>query len=163
LKIEVIPNVLSLEEVQILLCDVNPKLTAEDMTYFDNNQKYGAKKVKCSEHHIIETVLTRLNIPKQHVESVSIVYYPAGSNNGMHADNCIIKNGLVKQVKPWTHTGIIFLNNDFTGGLLQYPNQGCVFYPVIGTMVITPAGSEYLHEVTKVESGERFTLVFRFI
>lgn len=155
---------LSIEEVNIIMHDVNPKHTAQNMSYFDNNdQKYGAKKVKCTEHHIVETVLTRLNVPKQNVESVSIVYYPTGSINGMHADNCIIENGLVKQIKPWTHTGIIFLNNNFTGGILHYPNQGCLFKPVIGTMVITPAGIDYMHEVTKVESGERFTLVFRFI
>ena len=164
MKIEVIPNVLTIEEVSVLMSEVDPKTTAEDMTYFSEvKDKYGAKKVKCSDHRIVQLVIQRLGIPSQNVESVSIVYYPTGSHNGMHADNCIIDNGIVKQIKSWTHTGIIFLNNDFTGGELVYPNQGCIFLPTIGTMVITPAGAEYTHMVNQITSGERFTLVFRII
>lgn len=164
MKIEVIPNVLSTEEISVLMAEVDPKLNAEDMTYFSEiKNKYGAKKVKCTEHHIVRLAIQRLGIPFEKVESVSIVYYPTGSHNGMHADNCIVDNGVVKQVKSWTHTGIIFLNNEFTGGELVYPNQGCVFLPTIGTMVITPAGAEYIHYVNEITTGERFTLVFRFL
>jgi predicted 2-oxoglutarate/Fe(II)-dependent dioxygenase YbiX len=134
------------------------------MTYFSEvKDKFGAKKVKCTEHHIVGLVIQRLGIPSEKVDSVSIVYYPTGSHNAMHADNCIVDNDIVKQVKPWTHTGIIFLNNDFTGGELVYPNQGCVFLPTIGTMVITPAGAEYIHMVNEITAGERFTLVLRFL
>lgn len=164
MKIEVIPNVLADEEVSVLMSEVDPKTTAKDMTYFSEvKDKYGAKKVKCSDHRIIHLVIQRLGIPTEKIESVSIVYYPTGSHNAIHADNCIIDNGIVQQIKPWAHTGIIFLNNEFTGGELVYPNQGCVFLPTIGTMVITPAGAEYIHYVNPVLSGERFTLVFRFI
>ncbi len=164
MKIEVIPNVLSTEEVSVLMTQIDPKTTAEDMTYFSEvKNKYGVKKVKCTEHHIVQLALQRLGVSTDKVESVSVVYYPTGSHNGMHADNCIIDNGIIKQLKPWTHTGIIFLNNEFTGGELVYPNQGCIFLPIIGTMVITPAGAEYIHKVNEVTSGERFTLVFRFI
>lgn len=164
MKIEVIPNVLSLEEVSVLMTEVDPKTTSEDMTYFGEvKDKYGAKKVKCTEHRIVQLAIEKLGIPSEKVESVSIVYYPTGSHNGLHADNCIIDNDVVKQVKPWTHTGIIFLNNNFTGGELIYPQQGCMFLPTIGTMVITPAGADYPHLVSEVTSGERFTLVFRFI
>ena len=164
MKIEVIPNVLTSEEVSVLMSEVDPKTTAKDMTYFSEvKYKYGTKKVKCSNHRIAELALQRLSIPTENTESVSIVYYPTGSHNSIHADNCIIDNGIVKQIKSWTHTGIIFLNNEFTGGELIYPNQGCVFLPTIGTMVITPAGAEYIHYVNPILSGERFTLVFRFI
>jgi predicted 2-oxoglutarate/Fe(II)-dependent dioxygenase YbiX len=164
MKIEVIPNVLIAEEISVLMSEVDPKTTAKDMTYFSEvKEKYGVKKVKCSDHHIVEIVLQRLSIPAERVESVSIVYYPTGSYNEPHADNCIIDNGVVTRIKDWTHTGIIFLNDNFTGGDLVYPNQGCIFLPTIGTMIITPAGEEYIHYVNPVLSGERFTLVFRFI
>lgn len=164
MRIEVIPKVLTAEEVSVLLAEVDPKTTAKDMTYFlDVKDKYGVKKIKCTDHQIVQLAVQRLGITIDKIESVSIVYYPTGSHNGMHADNCIIDNGTVHQIKSWTHTGIIFLNNEFTGGELVYPNQGCVFLPTIGTMVITPAGAEYIHYVNQVLSGERFTLVFRFI
>lgn len=164
MKIEVIPSVLSLEEVNKLLLDIDPKTNATDMKYFvAPEETYGIKKIKCTEHEIIKLSLHRLNINESSLESASIVYYPTGSYNAPHADNCSIDNGVVTKHKDWTHTGIIFLNSEFTGGELVYPNQGCVFYPTIGTMVITPAGEQYIHYVNKVLTGERFTLVFRFV
>ena len=159
--ITVIPNVLSLDNIIRLMTEVDPKSTATDMTYFVNDaNNYGVKKVKCTNHDIINLTLDK--IPGK-LESASITYYPTGSYNAPHADNCIIDNGIVTKVKEWTHTAIIFLNNEFTGGELVYPNQGCVFLPIIGTMVITPAGEDYVHFVNEVKSGERFTLVLRII
>ncbi len=160
MKIEVLPNVLSLEEIECLFREVDPKTTAKDTKYASDVK---IKKVKCTEHHIVLSVLQKLGIDRSRLEYCSIVYYPEGASNKMHADNSKIYGDRIEQVKSWTHTGVIFLNDTFTGGLLHYPQQGCIFKPVIGTMVITPAGADYLHEVTKVESGERFTLVFRFI
>lgn len=159
-KIEVIPNVINLQEIKTLLNDVDVKNTgSEDFYFIDVGEKYGLKKTKCSDHPIVRKVIDTLNI--SNVESVSLLYYPTGAYNSPHADNCIIDNGVVTRVKPWTHTAIIFLNDNFQGGELVYPHQGCVFYPTIGTMVITPAGEKYIHYVNKVTVGERYTLVFR--
>lgn len=164
MKIEVIPNVVSLDDIDLLFKQIDPKTTSKSMTYFSNvNEEYGAKKVKCTEHPVVLGTLNKLGISRDKLDSCSIVYYPTGSYNGMHADNCIISDDKIEQVKPWTHTAVVFLNNNFTGGELVYPNQGCVFLPTVGTMIITPAGHEYIHEVKPVTSGERFTLVFRFI
>ena len=58
MKIEIIPNVLSLEEISILMSEVNPKVSAQDMTYFSNvEKKYGTKKVKCTDHLIVKLAL----------------------------------------------------------------------------------------------------------
>jgi hypothetical protein len=162
MKIQVIPKVLSPELIDKLMQDINPKVNATDMTYFSNSNgnNPGVKKIKCTDHDIVKHIS---NCSEYVTESVSIVYYPTGSYNTPHADNCILNNGVVTRVKDWTHSGIIFLNNNFTGGELIYPEQGCVFLPTVGTMVITPAGEDYVHYVNPVLSGERFTLVFRFI
>jgi hypothetical protein len=160
MKIQVIPKVLSPELIEQLIQDINPKVNATDMTYYTEMTNPGVKKIKCSDHPIIKNISDNSGY---YTESVSIVYYPTGSYNTMHADNCSVDNGVVTRVKEWTHTGIIFLNDNFTGGELVYPNQGCVFLPTVGTMVITPAGEEYVHYVNQITSGERFTLVFRFI
>lgn len=161
MKIEIYPNALSREDIDKLMFDVNPKETTEDMTYFvDTKEIYGCKKVKCTDHPIVKCIS---DLVSYETESVSIAYYPTGSHNSLHADNCIIQNNIVTRVRNWTHTGVIFLNNDFEGGNLVYPNQGCVFVPIIGTMVVAPAGEEYVHYVEQVTKGERFTLVFRFV
>ena len=162
MKIEIYPNCLTKEDISKLMSDVNPVENAGDMTYFvDTKQNYGCRKVKCTDHPIVKSVC---NWVPYVTESVSIAYYPTGSYNAQHADNCVQeKDNTITRVRDWTHTGIIFLNNDFEGGNLVYPNQGCVFVPTVGTMVIAPAGEDYVHYVEHVTKGERFTLVFRFV
>ena len=161
MKIEIYPNVLNKNDIHILMDDINPVDTAEDMTYFvDTKETYGCRKVKCTDHPIVKSIS---NWVPYKTESVCIAYYPIKSFNAPHADNCSVENDIVTRVKNWTHTGVVFLNNDFEGGNLVYPNQGCVFVPTIGTMIIAPAGEDYIHFVEQVTKGERFTLVFRFI
>lgn len=161
MKIEIYPNVLSKEDIDKLISDINPVETAEHMTYFvDTKETYGCKKVKCTDHSIVKSISDWVPYV---TESVSIAYYPTGSYNAPHADNCVAENNIITRVKDWTHTGVVFLNNDFTGGNLVYPNQGCVFVPTVGTLIIAPAGEDYIHFVEQVTKGERFTLVFRFM
>ena len=161
MKIEIYPNALSKEDIDKLISDINPVENAEHMTYFvDTKENYGCKKVKCTDHSIVKSISDWVPYV---TESVSIAYYPTGSYNAPHADNCVVENNIVTRVKDWTHTGVVFLNNDFTGGNLVYPNQGCVFTPIVGTLIIAPAGEDYIHFVEQVTKGERFTLVFRFM
>jgi hypothetical protein len=160
--IKIIPNILTSDEIYKLFVDVDPKNTSTSMSYFkDDSNSIGIKKVRCTDHPIISRVIDKIEY--KNLESVSIVYYPTGSYNGLHIDNSIVENGITKKIKDWTHTGIIFMNNNFTGGELIYPEHGCVFLPTVGTMVITPAGPEYPHFVSEIKTGERFTLVFRFL
>ncbi len=161
MKIEIYSRFLSDNNIQVLMTDVNPKETSTDMSYFVNPaESYGCKKVKCTEHHVVKDICSMLPFE---IESVSIAYYPTNSYNASHADNCVIDNGVVKRVKDWTHTAVIFLNDNFAGGQLVYPNQGVALNPIKGTLIIAPAGEEYIHYVEPVTSGERFTLVFRMI
>ena len=166
MKIEVIPNALSVEECYKILLEVDPVKTATPMTYFDKPSDNGISKLQIN-ISLVENLVTKLHSPYDKLESVSLVYYPTGSKNTQHCDNSqvdITDNiKTVKRFKPWEYTGIIFLNNNFTGGELIYPEQGCVFMPTIGTMIITPAGPEFPHFVNEITSGERFTLVFRFL
>jgi hypothetical protein len=53
---------------------------------------------------------------------------------------------------------IIYLNDDFEGGELFYPNLNYLYKPKSGDIVIHPATEEYTHEVYPVVSGERYTL-----
>lgn len=161
MKIEIYSRFLSDDNIQVLMDDVNPKETSTHMSYFVNPaESYGCKKIKCTEHHVVKDICSMLPFE---IESVSIVYYPTNSYNAAHADNCVIDNGVVKRVRDWTHTAVIFLNDNFAGGQLVYPNQGVALNPIKGTLIIAPAGEEYIHYVEQVTSGERFTLVFRMI
>lgn len=162
MKIEVIPSVLDAREIEQLLADVDPLNTAQEMAYFDGkDKKLGARKVRCLEHPIVQHLISRLNLAN--VDGATIVHYPEGSHNTLHTDNSIVNGTEVQRVKDWEQTVIVFLNNDFTGGELVYPKQGCRFMPVPGTAVIAPAGPEYPHLVTRVTSGDRFVIVIRVL
>ena len=162
--IKVIQNLLSQEEIDQLLEDVLPKVADENMIYFDKPPEYyGIKKAKCIDYPLIKTIADRLSVPFTRIETAGLLCYPVGAHNSMHMDNCIVDHGKIKRIKPWTHTGIVFLNDNFKGGELVYPGQGQKFTPTIGTFVLAPADETHMHEVTKVESGERYTLVIRFI
>ena len=155
--ITILPNVLSLQEINLLMDEVDPKNNYIEKQY---SPEYTTKKVKCSKHPVVLSLLDKL--PGK-IEWASVIYYPVGAHNPPHADNSSIEDGIVTRVKDWNYTAVIFLNNEFTGGELIYPNQGCVFLPTVGTMVITPAGPDYIHFVNEVKTGERFTLVLRII
>jgi len=166
MKIEVIPNVLSLEQCHKILLEVDPVKTATPMVYFGKPSDNGINKVQLN-ISFVEKLLPKLHPPYDKLESVSLVYYPTRSKNTQHCDNSQIdiKDNVktITRFRPWEYTGIIFLNDNFTGGELIYPEQGCVFLPTIGTMIITPAGPDFPHFVNEITSGQRFTLVFRFL
>jgi len=54
---------------------------------------------------------------------------------------------------------VVFLNDDFAGGVLAFPEQGIVVPPRAGTLVAFPSSHHFMHGVTPVTSGERFSLV----
>jgi hypothetical protein len=163
-RITVIPNILTAEETKSLIDDVLPNTSENNMVYFSEvSEKDGIKKAKCDDHPLVQIILNRLSLTTDNLDVASFLCYPPGSFNKTHADNSIIENGKIKRIKPWTHTAIIFLNKDFVGGELCYPNQGCTFSPVVGTYVIAPADIEYVHHVNRVRIGERYTLVLRLV
>lgn len=52
---------------------------------------------------------------------------------------------------------VIYFNNDFIGGNLRFISKDVLIKPKGGMAVISPATPEYLHEVTRITSGERYT------
>ena len=56
---------------------------------------------------------------------------------------------------------IIYLNDEFDGGDIYFPNQNFVYKPKKYSAVFFPsAGSEYVHGVTTVKSGIRHTALY---
>jgi hypothetical protein len=59
---------------------------------------------------------------------------------------------------PVAHGLVLYLNDDFAGGNLYYPNLGLEIKPERGLLVIHSALNKYSHGVTPVESGVRYGL-----
>jgi hypothetical protein len=54
---------------------------------------------------------------------------------------------------------VYFLNEEFTGGELVFPDYDIVVKPETGAMICFPSTHNYLHGVNPVTSGHRFTMV----
>jgi predicted 2-oxoglutarate/Fe(II)-dependent dioxygenase YbiX len=54
---------------------------------------------------------------------------------------------------------VYFLNDDFTGGELVFPELDFVIKPAAGTLVCFPSDHNYIHGVNPVTSGHRYTIV----
>ena len=165
--IKIIPNVLSKIQCETLIKDIDPKSKEDNLKYtsFDKNidPSYfgGMKKTRCFDHPLIQSIINKFEF---NVEGAGMLYYPEGSKNPLHSDNSIIEeNGNIKKFKEWTHTAVLFLNEDFIGGELVYPDLGCVFTPKTGTLIIAPADFDYLHYVSPILKGERYSVAFRIL
>lgn len=67
-----------------------------------------------------------------------------------------------KETWPFHWSGhlsiIIYLNNDYDGGILYFPDQGIEIKPEPGMMVMFPGNLHFLHGVTKTSGANRFTV-----
>jgi hypothetical protein len=56
------------------------------------------------------------------------------------------------------YAALIYLNRDFEGGDLYFPNKKIRVRPQPKSLVMFPGTMEYLHEVEKITGGTRYTL-----
>jgi 2OG-Fe(II) oxygenase superfamily len=64
---------------------------------------------------------------------------------------------------PWYDiAGLFYLNDDYEGGELYFPNQGVQFKPKAGGAYFFPGDMNYIHGVTEIKSGIRYVVPFFF-
>jgi hypothetical protein len=56
------------------------------------------------------------------------------------------------------YAGFLYLNNDFEGGLLRFPDQDIEIQPKTGMLAVFDGGFNNMHEVTMITSGVRYTI-----
>jgi len=62
---------------------------------------------------------------------------------------------------PWYDiAGLFYLNDDYEGGELYFPNQDLQFKPKAGAAYFFPGDMNYIHGITEIKSGIRYTVPF---
>jgi hypothetical protein len=56
------------------------------------------------------------------------------------------------------YAGFLYLNDEFEGGLLRFPDQDIEIQPQIGMLAVFDGGFNNMHEVSLIESGVRYTI-----
>ena len=59
--------------------------------------------------------------------------------------------------KPNDIATLIYLNDDYAGGEIYFPDYGISIKPTAGDLVCFPDTPEYIHGVTAILSGTRYT------
>lgn len=108
----------------------------------------------------------QINLPSEsrylYVEHPQLVRWQEGDEMTPHADN-VEQDGTSPNASSWRDFGgVIYLNSDFEGGKIYYPNLGIEVTPRPGMLVLHPAGLKYTHGVSKVTSGKRYTITTFF-
>jgi hypothetical protein len=56
------------------------------------------------------------------------------------------------------YAGFLYLNDNFEGGLLKFPDQSIEIKPQVGMLAVFDGGFNNMHEVSLIESGVRYTI-----
>jgi hypothetical protein len=56
------------------------------------------------------------------------------------------------------YAAFLYLNDDFEGGMLQFPGQDISIQPKVGMLAAFDGGFNNMHEVTLLKSGVRYTI-----
>jgi predicted 2-oxoglutarate/Fe(II)-dependent dioxygenase YbiX len=57
------------------------------------------------------------------------------------------------------YVGILYLNEDYDGGLLYFPDHNIEIKPKTGQFIMFPGGIENVHGVSEITEGTRYTMV----
>jgi hypothetical protein len=150
-EILIVDDFLTKEECDILINEINNS----DLNLWDiRSDGKDMATLKLKNHKILINIYNRLNsyfdssfklqmIRVAHRTTTNTIWDAHSDEEG----GSEIKYGIV-----------IYLNDNFIDGELNYINLGIKYKPKLGSMVIHPADQEYKHVVEKVSSGIRYTL-----
>ena len=93
----------------------------------------------------------------------ALVRWTPGTFQNPHADKelHIGEDAGKPNAFPWYDlAGLFYLNDEYEGGELFFPNQGLQFKPKVGAAYFFPGDMNYIHGITEITSGERYTVPF---
>lgn len=94
------------------------------------------------------------------VDSVFLACLLPGDSHIPHADNERREDDrwLPNHTPQRDYTGLVYLNDDFTGGELVFPDREVTVIPKPGLFVGFPSNHKFVHAVPNVLSGKRYSL-----
>jgi hypothetical protein len=93
----------------------------------------------------------------------TIVRWLPGQFQNPHADKELHEGDLAGKPNDFPYydlASLFYLNDDYEGGELYFPKQGIQFKPKPGAAYFFPGDMNYIHGVTEVKNGIRYTCPF---
>lgn len=89
-------------------------------------------------------------------DTAQLVRWTPGHELPAHTDNTE-PDGRPNPTPHRSFSSLLYLNDGYDGGETYFPGHGVRLKPQAGTLVLFGAGPEYVHGVTRVVSGLRYT------
>jgi len=107
-----------------------------------------------------EKIEVDLRTPQLFFETVFLACLLPGDSHIPHADNQRREHGrwLPNHTPQRDYTALVYLNDNFTGGELVFPDRDVVIIPKPGLFVGFPSNHKFVHAVPNVLSGKRYSL-----
>jgi predicted 2-oxoglutarate/Fe(II)-dependent dioxygenase YbiX len=81
----------------------------------------------------------------------NIKKYSPGADMGPHIDSNDPTN-----IKHPVISGVMYLNDNYDGGEIDFPNQKLSIKPKAGSIIIFPSTDPYVHHPKKINSGNKY-------
>ena len=112
----------------------------------------------------ISQVWAQYIAPKYHCEfdkyePAQFLGYPVGGHYIEHNDAETFHDGEWRKIAGRDVSFLFYLNSEFGGGELEFPELGLTIKPKKGMMIAFPSYKEFEHKVHPVTWGHRYTLV----
>lgn len=126
--------------------------------------------IRPSHFNMPDTILEDINSKLKHAvrevyskevtpSSIHAQKWEVGSSANPHSDNSDFDGNPTKGFENLKYVGILYLNDDYLGGDLFFPEHDIQIHPNPGSMYIFSGGVENIHGVTEITSGTRYSIV----
>lgn len=93
-----------------------------------------------------------------HDSGFEMLRYQEGQKFELHCDTILGRQDGLRQL-----TGLVYLNDDYTGGETHFPRQGLKFKGTAGDLLLFPSSFCYPHESLPVTEGTKYAIVTWFM
>ena len=112
----------------------------------------------------ISQMYARYCVPKYHCEfknyePAQFLGYPVGGHYIEHNDAETFDRGEWRKIADRDVSFLFYLNSEFGGGELEFPELGLTIKPKKGMMIAFPSYKDFAHKVHPVTWGHRYSLV----
>jgi predicted 2-oxoglutarate/Fe(II)-dependent dioxygenase YbiX len=117
-----------------------------------------AQRIMQQARMVAYTLLVQTWLPDKPVypDTTQLVRWHEGLELTPHVDN-LHPDGSANGTPHRSHSFIIYLNDDYDGGETFFPGYGVRLQPKAGALLLFGAGLDYVHGVTKITKGLRYT------
>lgn len=139
------------------ILDVNSIWLGEEGQFFERELSMKAEPLYSIKRLLLkriqETIVKEYSLDHNvYEDGFGVIRRFPGDEHGTHFD------GKYPVMGQRMFGAVMYLNSNFEGGRTFYPDYDLEIEPVPKRLIIHPGTSDYIHGVTEIESGMRYTL-----